>query len=232
MKAISSMATRHVLGHLFAEAAGTGLPSVVLEALGGVDATRRVRAGEAVDLVILADDALRLLAAEGRVVGATLVPIVRSSVAIAVPDGRDAPAARPHGAAFPSAAQLREALLAADRIGYSTGPSGTALVRMIEGWGLTDELGPRLVQGRPGVPVAGLLAAEEVDIGLQQLSELVGQPRIRILGVLPQDSAIDTIFSGAVASTATDPAGSVAVLDFLTSAPTAPIKAAHSFLPV
>lgn len=68
-------------------------------------------------------------------------------------------------------------------------------------WGLRDEL--QLVQARPGRPVAALVAAGEVDLGFQQLSELVGQPRIRILGVLPPDCAIETIFAGAVATSST-----------------------------
>lgn len=241
MRAISSMATRHLLRDLFDAASASGLPSIELEAVGGVDAAARVAAGEQHDLVILADDTLRRLAADGHVDDASVQPLALSQVAVAVAEvgdsggevgdtGGESTAARPTGAAFADAEGLRAALLAADRIGYSTGPSGTALVRMIETWGLKDELGPRLRRARPGVPVAVLVARGEADIGLQQLSELVGQPGVRILGLLPEDSAIDTVFSGAVASTASDPAGAAAVLAFLASTATAPIKAAHSFL--
>lgn len=229
MRAISSMATRHLLGDLLATASAAGQPPVELTSVGGVDAAARVADGESFDLVILADDALRRLAADGRVDADTVTPLVLSQVAAAIPAEGEEPAARAEGSAFPDTAGLRAALRAADRIGYSTGPSGTALIRMIEAWGLKDELGPRLVQARPGVPVAALLARSEVGLGLQQLSELVGQPGIRILGVLPADSAIDTVFSGAVATAAADPAGAAALLAFLASAEAAPVKAAHSF---
>lgn len=229
MRAISSMATRHLLGDLFAAASAAGLPPVVLTSVGGVDAAARVADGEPFDLVFLADDALRRLAADGRVAADTVTPLVLSQVAAAIPAGGEEPAARAEGSAVPDTAGLRAALRAADRIGYSTGPSGTALIRMIEAWGLKDELSPRLVQARPGVPVATLLARGEVSLGLQQLSELVGQPGIRILGVLPEDSATDTVFSGAVATAAADPVGAAALLAFLTSAEAAPVKAAHSF---
>ncbi|GEP48661.1 ABC transporter substrate-binding protein [Microbacterium saccharophilum] len=229
MKAISSMATRHVLAELTEAAVTAGLPRVDVDSVGGVDAAQRVAAGEQLDLVFLASDALDRLAADGHVDAASVVPLVLSQVAVAVPSGRDDPAERPDGAAFPDAGGVRDALRDAQRIGYSTGPSGTALVAMIEEWGLMAEIGDRLVQARPGVPVARSLADGDVDLGFQQLSELVGQPGVRILGVLPADCAIDTVFSGAVAATASDPDAARDVLAFMASAAASGIKTAHSF---
>ena len=229
MKAISSMATRHVLGELLSQAEQAGLPAVELESVGGVDAARRVADGEPFDLVLLADDALRGLADAGAVDAASVVPLLLSQVAVGVPSGDDAEAAPVRGAAFADADALRDALCTATRIGFSTGPSGTALVTMIDGWGLGELLSDRLVQARPGVPVARLIADGEVDLGLQQLSELVGQPRVRILGVLPPDCAIDTVFSGAVASTAADRDQVHAVLAFLSSDAALPAIATHNF---
>lgn len=229
MKAISSMATRHVLADLAVVAVQECLPELEIESVGGVDAAKRVAAGEPFDLVFLASDALVRLAADGHVDPATVRPLVLSQVAVAVPSGSTEPAIRPEGVAFTDANGVREAMRAAPRIGYSTGPSGTTLVQMIDGWGLAGEVGDRLVQARPGIPVAKLLADGEVDLGFQQLSELVGQPGVRILGVLPADCAIDTVFSGAVAMTAVDPAAAQAVLDFMGSDAAAPIKLAHSF---
>lgn len=229
MRAISSMATRQVLADLTEAATAAGLPRVEVESVGGVDAAQRVAAGEQFDLVFLASDALARLAAAGHVDAASVVPLVLSQVAVAVPSGTDTPAARPDGAAFPDAAGVRAALRGAARIGYSTGPSGTALVAMIEAWGLTTEIGERLVQARPGIPVARSLADGDVDLGFQQLSELVGQPGVRILGVLPADCAIDTVFAGAVATTSSDPDAARQMLSFLGSGATADIKTAHSF---
>jgi molybdate transport system substrate-binding protein len=225
------MATRHVLAALNEAAAGAGHPKMQIESVGGVDAATRVAAGEQFDLVFLAHDALERLAAAGHVDADTVTPLMLSQVAAAVGTHAEKPAARPEGEAFDDAAGMREALLAAHRIGYSTGPSGVALVEMIHAWGLTDELGSRLVQARPGVPVARSLADADVDLGFQQLSELVGQPGVRILGVLPADCAIDTVFAGAVATTAGDTAAARALelLRFLASGSVAPIVEAHNF---
>lgn len=241
MRAVSSMATRHVLAELNDAAVDAGHPRMEIESLGGVDAAKRVAAGERFDLVFLAMGALQKLAADGRVVAGSVTPLMLSQVAVAVPADSpgtagpsgaaeaDAPAEYSGGLAFADAAGMRAALRGAGRIGYSTGPSGVALVKMVDDWGLDDELGERLIQAKPGIPVARSLAEGDVDLGFQQLSELVGQPGIRILGVLPPDCAIDTVFGGAVAATSSDADGARGVLGFLASVAAAPIVAAHSF---
>lgn len=229
MRAISSMATRHLLADLFQAAADAGLPTVELESVGGVDAAARVAAGEPFDLVFLADDALARLAEAGHVDAGSVAPLALSQVAVAVASGSAEPAALVTAPAFDDAHGVRAALEQAESIGYSTGPSGTALVRMIDEWGLTAELGDRLVQARPGIPVARSLADGEVDLGFQQLSELVGQPGVRILGVLPGDCAIDTIFAGAVATASDDAADAASVLAFVTSDAAAEIVVRHAF---
>lgn len=231
MRAISSMATRALLADLAAAARDAGLPSVEIESVGGVDAEARVAAGEQLDLVFLASGALARLAVGGHVDEATVTPIALSQTAVAVPSDAvaTATATAPGGAAFADATALRAALRAAGRIGYSTGPSGTALVRLIEEWGLAEELGGRLVQARAGVPVAASLAVGDVDLGFQQLSELAGQPGVRILGVLPPDCAIDTVFAGAVAAASSHPGPAAKVLAFFASMETRAIVEAHSF---
>ena len=231
MRAISSMATRALLADLAAAARDAGLPSVEIESVGGVDAEGRVAAGEQLDLVFLASGALARLAVGGHVDEATVTPIALSQTAVAVPSDAvaTATATAPGGAAFADATALRAALRAAGRIGYSTGPSGTALVRLIEEWGLAEELGGRLVQARAGVPVAASLAVGDVDLGFQQLSELAGQPGVRILGVLPPDCAIDTVFAGAVAAASSHPGPAAKVLAFFASMETRAIVEAHSF---
>lgn len=222
------MATRHVLVDLLAAASTAGLPRVELESAGGLDAAGRVAAGEAFDLVFLADDALRRLASDGSVRSDSVTPLVLSQVAAAVRAPTcDTP--RPPGLTLRDGSDVRRALFAAKRIGYSTGPSGTELVRMIEDWGLYDALRARLVQAPPGVPVATMLTNGDVDLGFQQLSEFAGQPEVHVLGALPRDCAIETVFSGTVARTADDPVLAAEVLSFLTSEAATPIRRAHGF---
>lgn len=84
---ISSMATQRVLAELIAAPARTVAAEVRLEAVGGVDAARRVAAGEAFDLVVLGSGALDKLVASGHVLAGSRVDLVRSATAVAVPAG-------------------------------------------------------------------------------------------------------------------------------------------------
>ncbi len=154
------MATRHVLAELaaaYAEEAGRG---VAVEAVGGVDALRRIESGEGFDFVVLASDALDRLAASGRVDPVTRIDVARSEIAIAVAAGAPRPDVTTESA-------LREAVLAARSVGYSTGPSGVHLERLFARWGIAGIIAPRIVRAPPGVPVGSLLADGRVEVGFQ-----------------------------------------------------------------
>lgn len=221
---ISSMATRPLLADLTAtyrERSGTG---VAIESVGGVDAARRVQAGEAFDVVVLASDAIAKLLDAGRLLAGSRVDLVRSGVAVAVRSG----APRPDLA---SEEAVRRAVLAARSIGYSTGPSGTALVKLFERWGIAAQLEGRLVQARPGVPVATLVASGEVELGVQQLSELLNVPGIEIVGPLPPAIQIETVFSAGICTASTQRDAARALLDFLGSPEAADTKRRHGMEP-
>jgi molybdate transport system substrate-binding protein len=191
LKGISSMATRQVLGELARDWHKRGGPAVEIESVGGVDAARRVAAGEAFDFVVLAADAIAKLEAAGHVVAGSRVDLVDSGVAIAVRD--TAPRID-----VSTEEALKAAVLAAPTIGYSTGPSGVALIQLFQRWGIAQDLQGRLVQAPPGLPVGALVARGEVALGFQQLSELIHLQGITILGPMPAAVQITTTFSGAV----------------------------------
>lgn len=207
---ISSMATRQVLAELttaWEQRSGT---AVAIESVGGVDAAKRVQAGEAFDVVVLASDAIERLVASGHVAAGSRIDLVRSDVAVAVRAG----ATRPD---IGSEDALRRALLEARSISYSTGPSGVALAQLFERWGIADELSSRIVQPPPGVPVGTLVARGDVELGFQQLSELIHVQGIELLGALPDAVRITTVFSGGVCTASTRPDTARAVLEFMAS---------------
>jgi molybdate transport system substrate-binding protein len=182
------MATRQILADavgLFAEKTGF---DAAIESVGGVEAARRVRLGERFDLVALAAESLEKLEAEGHIASGTRTAFALSPMAVAVRAGAPHPDISDEQA-------VRGAVAAARAVGCSTGPSGAHLMRLLKDWGFEGADGPRIVQAPPGVPVALLVARGEASLGFQQLSELMGEPDIEIVGLLPPAIQSTTVFS-------------------------------------
>ena len=83
----------------------------------------------------------------------------------------------------------------------------------------------------PGVPVATLVANGEADLGFQQLSELIGQPGVKIVGPLPPEIQAVTVFSAGVASNSPDPEAARALVVFLASPETGDTKRRYGMEP-
>ena len=222
---ISSMATRQVLNDLASEYEAKTGQRVAVESTGGVAALKRIEEGETFDIVVLASDAIDRLAVAGRIDAQSRVSIARSGVAIAVAAGA------PHPRIDDEAA-VREAVLAARSIGYSTGPSGVYLTRLFERWGIATKIASRIVQAPPGVAVGTLIARGEVELGFQQMSEMIGVAGIDVLGMLPPEIQTLTVFEGAVCANANEPTRARSFLAYAGSPDADATKALHGMEPV
>jgi len=221
---ISSMATRQVLADLASAFQQCSGHLVAIESVGGVDAAKRVQAGERFDVVVLASDVIDRLIGSGHVAPGSRVDLVRSPVAIAVRAG----APRPD---VSSEQALRRAVLAARTVSYSTGPSGMHLARLFERWGIAAEIRSRIVQAPPGVPVGSLVARGDVELGFQQLSELMHLEGIDVIGTLPEEVQFITTFSAGVCSGSARASAARAMLDFMASPEAAAAKRRHGMEP-
>jgi molybdate transport system substrate-binding protein len=224
LKAISSMATRQVLAELADAWQRRSGDAVAIESVGGVDAAKRVQAGEAFDAVFLAADAIDKLVASESVMAGSKVDLFRSAVAIAVRAG----SAHPDMA---TEAALRQAVLDAPTIGYSTGPSGVALVKLFEQWGIAERVKDRIVQAPAGVPVGSLVASGEVALGFQQLSELMHLKGIEVVGPMPEAVQIVTTFSAGICAGSLQADAVRRLLDFMASPDAYDVKRRHGMEP-
>ena len=220
LKLLSSMATREVLNELATRYERDTNQKIATEAAGGVDVAKRVQNGEVVDIVVLASTAIDKLIADGKVVAGSRVDLVQSGVSIAVRAG----APRPD---ISSEDALKRAVLNAKTLSYSTGPSGVYLEKMFARWGILEDIRPRIVVPPPGKPVGSLVADGTVELGFQQLSELINLAGIDVVGPLPAAVQTITIFSGGVSANCAQPDAARAVLKFMASPAAADAKQRH-----
>jgi molybdate transport system substrate-binding protein len=216
---LSSMATRRILADLAQDYESQTGVRVEIRSMGGVEAAKLVRAGEATDIVVLPSKVMASLAAEGHLAKGATRDFARSEIGVAVRAG----------SALPSLANeqaVKQAMLDSRRLCYSTGPSGDHLKALCEQWGVTGAL-----VAPPGVPVAALVANGEADLGFQQLSELIGQPGIEIVGPLPAEIQALTVFSAGVSATSREPEAARALVSYLASVETDAAKRRHGMEP-
>lgn len=222
---VSSKATQVLLDELTRAFEDKFRHAISLTSLGGVEVAARVRSGEHFEVVVLSSEAVDNLLAEGRLVAGTKVDLARSDVAVAVRAG---------GRRFEidSEEALRGAVLEARSIGRSTGPSGVRLAELFARWKILDQVRDRLVTAPAGTPVGALVARGEVELGFQQLSELLHVNGVEILGSLPAPVQITTTFSAAVASSSAQAERAQELLAFLASPATAEAKRREGMEPV
>jgi molybdate transport system substrate-binding protein len=171
----------------------------------------RLKRGEIVDIVIVADTVLRQFIADGLVLAEGYTPVARSTIGMAVREG----APRPD---IGSIDALRRTLLQAKSIAYSASVSGQYLTtELYQRLGIADQMTSksRLIGG--GERVGAVVARGEAEIGFQQMSELLPVPGIAHITPLPPEVQKVSLFSAGVAASSTDSDLARAVIKFFVS---------------
>jgi molybdate transport system substrate-binding protein len=218
------MATRQILAELSGAYRQKTGRTVAIESVGGVDAAKRIRGGEKFDIVVLADDAMKKLEADGFLKAGSRAGFAESSIAVAVKSGTRRPD-------LSNEATTKAAVLAAQSIGYSSGPSGTHALKLLEKWGVDPKDTRRVVQSPPGVPVGTLIARGEVELGFQQMSEFLDVQGIEVAGLLPAEIQSVTLFACGVGAQAGNEAGARDLIAYLISPDTNVTKWKHGMEP-
>ncbi|MFB3885505.1 MAG: substrate-binding domain-containing protein [Thermodesulfobacteriota bacterium] len=178
---------------------------------GEMSIPNRLRRGEVVDVVIVADGVLLGFIKEGLIIAETYTPVARSAIGMAVRAG----APKPDIATVDG---LKRTLLQAKSIGYSASVSGQYLTtELYQRLGIADQVmgKSRLIGG--GERVGAVIARGEVEIGFQQLSELLPIPGIAHVTPLPPEVQKVSAFSAGVASATRDADAARALTKFLAS---------------
>jgi molybdate transport system substrate-binding protein len=177
--------------------------------------TKRVADGETADVVILPVAQIEELTKQGKLAAMTRTDVAKSGIGVAVRAGAPKPD-------IGSGEALKNALLKAKTISYSTGPSGVHMQRLIQQWGIADAVKEKIVVAPSDTPVGVIVARGGADIGFQQVSELVHVKGIDYLGPLSPDVQETTVFAASLHAKAAAPDAAKALLKFF-SAPQASV---------
>ena len=175
---------------------------------------RRLRSGEPADMILIASIELDKLIGERKVKDRT--DVSRTGIGLAVKKGAPHP-----DVSTPDA--LKRALLAAKSIAQPSIEGGgiTALhvQRVLSMLGIREQVSPRLkfAKGGPNGRISVLVASGEAEIGLQQVSELMSNPDVEVIGMLPDKLQQITINAAGITANAKEPDAARALIKHLTT---------------
>jgi molybdate transport system substrate-binding protein len=189
---------------------------------------KRLQGGETADVLILNRAGIDTMTADGRVLAGSEVTLASSATAIAIKAG----AVRPD---ISTQEALKQTLLAARAISYTDpaagGASGIYFAKLLERLGIAAAINAKTKFPPPAGLAGEFLVTGEADLAIQQKPELLQVPGIEILGTLPGDLHMVTVFVACVEASSTEPARAKALIDFLRSESSAAIFRAKGLDP-
>lgn len=191
---------------------------------GSAKIKERIAAGEVYDLVIVDGPLIDAFSKEGKVANGSRTDLMKSGVGAAVRAG--APKFD-----IGTSEALKKSLLAANSVGYSSGSSGTYMVTLVERMGIADQVKPKMKQVPSGTRIGTMIESGEVDIGFQQISELIHEKGVDYLGPLPADIQKITIYSAGLHSRAKEPEAAKAFIKTLGGPESVPLIKQHGMEP-
>jgi len=184
----------------------------------------KIAAGATGDLAVLSAEAVDELIGKGVLQPGSRTDLAKSVIGVAVRSGARDPD-------IASVDALKAALLAAKAVVYSkTGISGMYMPELFAKLGVAEQIAPKAVIPTSG-SVGEALVRGDGDIGLQQVSELLPIPGIKVVGPLPGPVQLVTVFSVGIFSSATEPQAARALVAQLTADATRSLYTAKGLQP-
>ncbi len=185
----------------------------------------RVQKGEVVDLVVSSVPMINLLQTQGKLVAGDRVVIAKVGVGAFVRKGAPKPD-------ISSAEAFKRAMLAAKSIAYPDpaggGASGIYVASLLERLSIAAEMRPKTTLSTLGTLYSSV-ASGDVEIGFNQVSEILAQPSIEIIGPLPSAIQNYTQFASGIVAGSSQVDAAQTLATFLSSAPAKAILKAKGF---
>lgn len=177
----------------------------------GAGLARKIAEGLRADLFVGPEEFSGQLIEQGVLDGRTRTAFAHSGAVLAVKRGQPVPD-------VDTAEKLRDVLLGARAVSYSTGASGIHFLQACEQLGILAAVTAKLVRPQPGEMVGPVLVRGEADIGVQQPAELLPEPGVVIVGPLPPELRQTIVYGATAFPGDSNREGFDVFLDFMRSA--------------
>jgi molybdate transport system substrate-binding protein len=174
----------------------------------------RVRAGEAADVVIASGPQIESLEQQGKVVAGSRADLAKTGVGIFVRKGAPKPD-------ISSVEAFKRTMLAAKSIGWNDPAAGAPvsiyMIGALERLGIAAEMKPKTTAFKQRSERFEAVARGDVEIGFNQISEIVAAPGVDLVGPLPAAIQHYTLFAAGVVASSKDRAAARALIQFISS---------------
>lgn len=209
IKLIAANAVRGALVELGAAFEKSSGHKIAMQWGGTTGIAKRAESGEVFDIVLIGSEEIDALIGKGKLAAGSRADFAKSGTGIAITSGLRKPDVS-------TSQTLRNAVLAAKSVAYSTGPSGHYIAELFRKMGIADQIKDKVKQPPSGVQVGEMLARGEAELGFQQISELLHIKGIEYLGPLPPDIQNITIYAAGLHVAAPQADAAKSLIKFLT----------------
>ena len=175
---------------------------------------QRVQRGETADLVVVSSLQMDALQSDGKIVSGTRLDLGKTGVGVFVRKGSSKPD-------IESVESFKRAMLAAKSIGYNDPAAGAPvsiyLSGLFERLGIADEMTRKTVVFKDRAERFGAVARGDVEIGFNQISEIIAIPAVDLVGELPKAIQNYTVLSIAAVTNGEHRDAAKALLEYLSA---------------
>jgi molybdate transport system substrate-binding protein len=170
-----------------------------------------IEKGAALDVAILTTAVTDDLIKEGKLTAAGRADIARSGAGVAARKGAPKPD-------ISTTEAFKHALLEAKSIAYvEAGATAPYIKSLFERLGIADQIKSKLKPQPTSNPAAQAVANGEAELGITQISEILPYAGADLVGPLPAEVQLYTVYPAAIAAGTKEPDAAKALIKFLTA---------------
>jgi molybdate transport system substrate-binding protein len=176
--------------------------------------TDRVKKGEAADVAIVSGAQIDDLVREGKVLAGSRVDLAKVGVGVFVRKGAPKPD-------IGSVETFKRTMLAAESIGYNDPAAGAPvslyLIELFERLGIAGEMKAKTIVFKQRSERFDAVARGDVEIGFNQVSEIVAVASVDLVGPLPAAVQRYTLFSSGIVTSSKEREASRSFVSYISS---------------